>query len=162
MMMKLALVSLVLASKLKNSLKTTLKYTHIESAFQEIQAKDLIKIERYVLIQTNFNINVVTPYDYVMIFFKSEEIFPLKSIIHKMKIKNELIEILIFFTRFYFLNEFTSLALAIICLMICRSNLNIFPIFPKHLESLTESKEVHFKSLFSKLNKMFKMKKNSY
>ena len=116
-----ALVCLDLASKLKES---QLKFARFDSwkktEFQSLEHFD--SLQKQILVQLDFNVNILTPFDWVCAFLDLHRSYTKKSKTSKSKLKSVVSKVLYKSWQEYRLNKFNVFAVAL-GVMIVSSNI---------------------------------------
>jgi hypothetical protein len=160
-MILISIVCLVLASKKCDSKNFILKYSDFKKIFKNLPINRLFILEVKVLRLMNFDLNLVTPYDFTMFFCQKFCLIEGYNYHNETSNLNKTIyintkKVLCFFASNYHLNEYTSLTLALLSIMITRSNLKMQPLIPKFLKELIGCNEGKLMNLFFKFKIAFR------
>jgi hypothetical protein len=135
---KIQFVCLSLASKLRDSQETANLYSLLTLTSDKNYIFSLFfQFEMQVLKLFNFNIRIITPFDFLVAFLELDESLD-GILIQEQKFYSMLIfELVCKCTLEYKLNKFSSLGVSLCVLMVVRSFFKCEVILPKVLETLT-------------------------
>ena len=143
-------VCLIIASKFKESFGKVLD----SEAFQDIQQTMdpllFVTIERNILIAMEFNVHLITPFDFINLFLQIEETYECfkKNNIQKLKSKmiNKIQKLLFMSSLDYEINKFTSLTVACSVIIIARKIMGLSVLWPPKLVQFTGFQETDLKA----------------
>lgn len=149
MFRQLALASLSLATSVTESRKRVynLKSSNIFKKFC-----NCAKFEKKILIEMDFNLNIITPFDYIFKFLDFYELYSEISLEHQKNYIWFLLQLVFETSLCYELNQFTSLTVALSIVMSVRQLFVCQRVLPDFLEEGSGYSEETLKSCYRKVH----------
>lgn len=153
----IALVCVCLASKIKESQKSALNLPAINS-FIFRSNLNLVLLERKILTTLEFDMNIVTAFDFLSIFKEYPDIIFISKD-HRLILKPQMKEYLdlldsisILITKKYIAKQFNPLIVSLVTIMITRKLSAFQLIYPNELRRITNLNEQNLKNCFKILS----------
>ena len=155
---QISIVCLSLAAKVKENRKS-FQNMQISKLLESIEER--LQIERFLLQEFKFELNHITPFDYVQYFLQMEDTFEGIPLRLKGRFYSMIFEVLFEIVLNYKNNKFNPLVVAVVALMIVRKRLRLNRVLPFFVEKVTSYSEDIFSLFLNELKlKNHKIYKN--
>jgi hypothetical protein len=142
MFKKVSLVCLGLASKVHESQDKAL-YTNSLQLILKNPKEDYAKLEKTILTALDFDLNIVTPFECVMIFFKLENIYQGINCNLRKNYRKFVFKLANYVSLEYEMNKYNTLAVALCVIMVSRKIFDCDYLLPSEIQRHTRySKEM--------------------
>ena len=142
-LLKVGISCFLIAIKIREAKRVYKKAFRLIRYIENLDKKNLAKVERSILLNLNFDMNLVLPIDFLHFFVDRPEILESEGmgILEKQKRKLILVKTVGILNTsvllHYHTNKFTSLVVAICILMIAREKAGFPVAWPAHLRKMT-------------------------